>query len=1859
MRNQIQTYLILFLTGLISLTTTYGATFIVDNLGDVDDLGPAAATTNTLRKCIRLANANPGVDNINFNILGVGPFVINRVTNVDITGPVIIDGFTQPGAVVGAPLIEITFIGNNALTLVNGSAGSTITGLVVYGGNRGIYIIDSDNNTIRGNFVGTNRTGTAIGTPIINWNGIQIENSQNTTIGGLGGAADRNIISGINEAGVHISTSSAGTKIYGNYIGTGINGTTAIPNVQRGISLLSGSDNTEIGGATAAHRNIISGNAQRGINVNESDDVIIQNNYIGTDATGNGALGNTEQGIVIENLSLRATISNNIIGSNGQQGVSINGSNYPIIKGNRIGLGLNGTTQLGNGQQGLNFENVFKPIIGGTTLTERNYVSNNRNIGIRLFNADSVVIKGNYIGLNEAGDTDYGNTEHGIWMNGSDNPIIGGGEAGARNIISGNNQMGLFMELSINPTIIDNYIGTNSTGSAAIGNGGQGVFLINQCNSPTITNNVISANLLGLQIINSTAPFINNNKVGVDVGGTIALGNLQRGVVLENYCHNPVITNNVISSNRETGLQVSKSINPLINNNKVGTDITGMIVLGNGQRGIAVTDSCHDPIITNNIASNNGQIGIVVETSFRPRIQSNIIGLASDELTAMGNTQVGLRVFNSREAQIGGLLTSERNYMSNNGQIGIYVERSNASKIQGNYVGTNQTGVALMGNKTHGIEVTGSDSVLIGGTGGRNIVVNNNEYGIMVNNSKYTKTQSNYVGVGSDGGTTNAPLLGNGIGGISVRANSDFNLVGGSLATERNIVSYNGHRVEADGIHILTSKRVTVIGNYCGTDATGTLDRGNLWAGISVNGSDSITIGGPGAFEANICSGNHHEGIYLSGSTNTTIVNNLIGTDVNGTSPIGNDGYGVRLGENSANSNNVIGGSLASANTIAFTIGTYSDTPNDVATIGGPGVFIDQKSHRSEITFNKIFCNAGLGIEVEGVGNENIANPTIIETDINTAIGTGTPGYIIHAYVNNATMTGGSGCGCEGETYLGTTTVLANGTWSFNHGLNFVNGDTRSITVTQTNLSTPKPSTSEFACLVIPPCDIVLNNEPVDSTTCRGNNALFNLAATGTSIVYRWQQLDATNTFVDIANTNNDTLNITTDLTFTDTTYYRAILSNSYFCGDTTATVGLFLLPNTVITLQPHDTTICTGESLTLTTTATGSNISYQWKHNGINTGTNSDTYTIPSIAISDSGSYYVEITSDCGVLNSDTIQVDVSITPSADLAVSDTTLCPTIDVGITVTNAQLGVRYQAFMGATSVSTIQNGTNGNLRFVIAHTLLSVGVNKVAIRAYGCFDTTLVDTAIVTVLPTTQITLQPTGLNLCIGDNLTLTSGATGSNVVYQWKKNNTAIAGASSDNFIRPIAALADSGMYFNTITGDCGTLNTDTISVSVKGDPSETLAVSDIDICKGGNATITVSNSQLGVRYEAYRSGSSVSAIQNGTGSNLNFTINAASLIDGLNRISIRAFGCHDTTLLDTARIVVLAPPTQVYGPTQVCDNAVTGLIYSTDSVAGAFDNVWTITNGTITTTSTSTDSITVDLPLSPSTITVTPRTASGHTCTSAKNTVTQLAGYPGNEILTISEDTVCVNNTIDFKIATPSANLGYVWTLPAGASVVNYNSDKTSATILFAETGPKTVSVQPSHTCTTGSIAPLTSTVEIIAQPIAFAGADVVSDKFDNILLDGTGSSEGNLYSYEWTTTSTSSIDQPYSLTTTVSPKYKFTEYVLTVSTTNTASCESKDLVTVTIPFILPEIPNIFSPNNDLIHDVLVIKNIEYTPSAVIYIYNQWGELIYKSEPGYPTPWDGKRNGIDVPISAYYYVFEVNESDAEPFSGHITIVR
>lgn len=262
----------------------------------------------------------------------------------------------------------------------------------------GLPALNALRNTVQGNYIGTDITGTL---PLPNQaNGIEISNADACQIGGTAAGA-RNVISGNRGNGVH-TQGSAFHRIQGNLLGTDVTGTLPLGNAT-GVSLEFGTSNTLVGGSVAAARNLASGNLY-GIFTRDFSPVSFGNailgNYAGTDLSGTQAVPNAVHGIQIDSPEVQ---------------------------------------------------------VGGPGPGEGNLASGNntqsQSCGIALWNdADSCTVQGNILGLDRTGTQRLGN-DRGLLINGGSYTLYGGPNPGEANIIAGNDSHGVWIYDSIGNTL--------------------------------------------------------------------------------------------------------------------------------------------------------------------------------------------------------------------------------------------------------------------------------------------------------------------------------------------------------------------------------------------------------------------------------------------------------------------------------------------------------------------------------------------------------------------------------------------------------------------------------------------------------------------------------------------------------------------------------------------------------------------------------------------------------------------------------------------------------------------------------------------------------------------------------------------------------------------------------------------------------------------------------------------------------------------------------------------------------------------------------------------------------------------------------------------------------------------------------------------------------------------------------------------------------------------------------------------------------------------------------------------------------------------------------------------------------------
>ena len=469
--------------------------------------------------------------------------------------------------------------------------------------------------------------------------------------------------------------------------------------------------------------------------------------------------------------------------------------------------------------------------------------------------------------------------------------------------------------------------------------------------------------------------FVEGNYIGVDSGGTEDRGNYKAGVYINGSPNNIVGGTtgttpggpcsgacNVISGNSGGGVEITggAATGNVVEGNFVGTTASGLAARANTGNGVYVNGAANNTVggtsaAARNVIAKNSGAGVKVYSSASTGnvIEGNYIGTNAPGAATLGNTGDGVNISSAPSNTVGGTTgttpggscTGACNVISGNGGQGIEISGSGSSGtvVEGNYIGTDETGEANVHNISDGIYISSSPNNTIGGTteAARNIIAFNGRNssdqcattthsGVYINGST---AQNNVVEGNSIGVTASGEYGGNCVDGVRINL-AQKNVVGGSTLGAGNLIMYQNY---GDGVDIMgsTGKENVVRGN-------------TIWGnveGVFINSAPTNTIGGTATGEGNLISGNGRGVTILTpvGGTSATgnlVQGNFIGTDPTGTlslgpttNPFGVPGNGGRWG----NISDGVFISSAPGNTIG---GTDAGARNVISSNGAVGVEI-------------------------------------------------------------------------------------------------------------------------------------------------------------------------------------------------------------------------------------------------------------------------------------------------------------------------------------------------------------------------------------------------------------------------------------------------------------------------------------------------------------------------------------------------------------------------------------------------------------------------------------------------------------------------------------------------------------------------------------------------------------------------------------------------------------------------------------------------------------------------------------------------------------------------------------------------------
>lgn len=293
----------------------------------------------------------------------------------------------------------------------------------------------------------TTQTGYS-GTPVVFLNGVNAGPNVNGLLVGSTGSTIKGLAIG-NYSSYGVRITGNGNTLQNNFIGTDAIGSSPAPNLFGGVLVDSASNNV-IGGTTAGG-NLISGNLGTGLTISGfgSSNNQVQGNKIGTNASGIAALSNQGNGIFVfvstfNQIGGTNPDQRNIISGNTGTGVFIQAGGLNTILNNYIGTDVNGSIAIANGfgvtgiGDGIGILGSTRNQIGGFTPGSGNVISGNKNAGISFVGGQGNIIQGNKIGTDATGTAALGNLGAGIGINGATQTRIGGSQPGSGNIIANN-----------------------------------------------------------------------------------------------------------------------------------------------------------------------------------------------------------------------------------------------------------------------------------------------------------------------------------------------------------------------------------------------------------------------------------------------------------------------------------------------------------------------------------------------------------------------------------------------------------------------------------------------------------------------------------------------------------------------------------------------------------------------------------------------------------------------------------------------------------------------------------------------------------------------------------------------------------------------------------------------------------------------------------------------------------------------------------------------------------------------------------------------------------------------------------------------------------------------------------------------------------------------------------------------------------------------------------------------------------------------------------------------------------------------------------------------------------------------------
>ena len=386
-------------------------------------------------------------------------------------------------------------------------------------------------------------------------------------------------------------------------------------------------------------------------------------------------------------------------------------------------------------------------------------------------------------------------------------------------------------------------------------------------------------------------------------------------------------------------------------------------------------------------------------------------------------------------------------------------------------------------------------------------------------------------------------------------------------------------------------------------------------------------------------------------------------------------------------------------------------------------------------------------------------------------------------------------------------------------------------------------------------------SDPEDISVCENTATVFEVLVTGSGIIYQWQvdMLDGSgfrnlsDTAGIYSGTDTDMLNVLNpDRRFNGYRYRLRVEGN---CNPAAISQFAILTVSTgpEIIADPVAATICEFSNVSFSVSAQGLNLSYIWQENSTGTwldlqdtadyiGTNTPTMSIFNVPASFNGNRYRVIVS--GSCPSPAVSAEAELilktSPVITVQPVDADVCEDNNTSFTVTaeGSELEYQWQVSTGAVFFDLTDDGTYSGTdspTLIITNTPLILDGNQYRVRVSGACKPAVNSTAaILNVSENPEIVVDPVPAEICEGANTSFISGATGSEIAYQWQvstdggsnwsdlaEDGTYSGVSSSTLSIINAPVSLNNNQYRLSVTSACITVNSAAALLTVNSNPT------------------------------------------------------------------------------------------------------------------------------------------------------------------------------------------------------------------------------------------------------------------------------------------------------------------------------------------------------------------------------------------------------------------------------------------------------